>query len=156
MPFALVIDRMIADDDTEHKYSVSYQMDVQPYSVDGKTFTADFGDGVTMSVIGASEPEVIVAQKKPYFIGWRKRGGADSDDFEHFHAPCLQFVANGKEKRVVTVLYPSDNGETVISDVFASDDINATEITLTVNCKKTVIDEKDYECSESSAEKLSL
>ena len=107
-----------------------------------------------MSVIGSVAPEVIVAQKEPYFIGWRKRGGADSEDFEHYHAPCLQYVANGKEKRMVTVLYPSNNGEVAISDVTASECVNDTEIKLTVNGKEVVIDENDYVCANDSAEKL--
>jgi hypothetical protein len=154
LPFTVVIDRYVSGDEKEHKYATSYQMDTQPYEVNGKTYTADFGGGVTMSVIGSVAPEVIVAQKEPYFIGWRKRGGADSEEFEHYHAPCLQYVANGKEKRMVTVLYPSNNGEVAISNVTASECVNDTEIKLTVNGKEVVIDENDYVCANDSDEKL--
>ena len=129
-------------------------MDTQPYEMNGKTFTADHGDGVTMSIIGSVAPEVIVAQKEPYFIGWRKRGGADSEDFEHFHAPCLQFVASGKEKRIVTVLYPSNNGKVAITDVKASDNVNGTEITLTVYGKEITVNENNYVCISDGEEKL--
>ena len=156
LPFAVAIDRYISGDGEEHKYATSFQMDTVPYTVNGKTFPADCGNGVTMSVIGSVAPEVIVAQKEPYFIGWRKKGGANSEDFEHYHAPCLQFVERGKEKRIVTVLYPSDNGETAVTDVISDTDIGATSVTLVINGKEIVIDEKDYPCSGDSDEYLTV
>jgi hypothetical protein len=156
LPFVVVVDRYESGDGNEHKFATSYQMDKQSYAVNGKTYTADHGDGVTMSIIGSMEPEVIVAQKEPYFIGWRKKGGADSEDFEHFHAPCLQYVASGKEKRIVTVLYPSNNGKVAITDVKASDNVNDTKITLEINGKEVVMDENDHPCSADSEEKLTV
>ena len=156
LPFAVIVDRYASGDGAEHKFATSYQMSTQPYTLEGKTFTADHGSGVTMSVIGCIAPELIVAQKEPYYIGWRKKGGADSDEFEHYHAPCLQYVANGTEKRIVTVLYPSNNGEVAVTDVAASENVADTKITLTVNGKTVVIDENDYVCKEDSAEKLNV
>jgi hypothetical protein len=156
LPFVVVVDRYESGDGNEHKYATSYQMDKQSYTVNGKTYTADHGDGVTMSIIGSMEPEVIVAQKEPYFIGWRKKGGADSEDFEHFHAPCLQYVASGKEKRIVTVLYPSDSGEVALTEVIASDDVNDTSITLVINGSSVKIDENDYPCTSDANEKLTF
>ena len=157
LPFALIVDRYVSGDGEEHKFATSYQMDKQPYTVNGKTYTADHGDGVTMSVIGSTEPEVIVAQKEPYFIGWRKRGGANSEDFEHYHAPCLQYVENGKEKRIVTVLYPSNNGEVAIKDVVASNDVACTLVKLVfADGSEALIDEKDYVCISDGEEKLTV
>ncbi|MBR2461390.1 MAG: hypothetical protein IKB34_09205, partial [Clostridia bacterium] len=122
---------------------------------DGKCFTADHGDGVTMSVIGSREPNVIVAQKQPIFIGWRKRGGANSEDFEHHHAPCLSFEAVGTEKRFATVLYPSNNGEVAIKDVVISDDPTDTWVKLVLTDGETVtVDERDYPAYSDSEEKL--
>lgn len=155
LPFALVIDRLTAKDGNSHKFAVTYQMDTQPYEVDGKCFTADHGDGVTMSVIGSREPNVIVAQKQPIFIGWRKRGGANSEDFEHHHAPCLSFEAVGTEKRFATVLYPSNNGEVAIKDVVISDDPTDTWVKLVLTDGETVtVDERDYPAYSDSEEKL--
>ena len=157
LPFAAVIDRYVSNDGKEHKFATSYQMDTQPYEVDGKIFTADHGDGVTMSIIGSIAPEVIVAQKEPHFIGWRKRGGANSEDFEHHHAPCLQYIEKGTEKRIVTVLYPSNNGEVAIKDVVASNDVSDTNIKLVfADGSEVVINENEYVCTDTANEKLPI
>ena len=154
LPFAVVIDRYVSNDGADHKFATSYQMDVQPYTVNGKVYTADHGNGVTMTLIGSIEPQIIIAQKSPYFIGWRKRPGANSVDFEHYHAPCLQYVANGAEKRIVTVLYPSNSSQIAVTNVIADDDITSTDITLKINGTDVVINENDYPCSAKSTEKL--
>lgn len=156
LPFAAVIDRYVSEDGDTHEFATSYQMDTQPYTVNGKCFTADHGDGVTMNIIGSVEPRLLVAQKQPYFIGWRKRSGADSDDFEHYHAPCVQYVMNGKAKRMVTLLYPSNNGEVVISEVVASDNVADTEIRFIICGKEVTIDENDYPCLAQSDEFLRI
>ena len=154
LPFALIVDRFTSNDESEHKFATSYQMDTQPYTVNGKVYTADHGDGVTMSIISSILPEVIVAQKEPYYIGWRKRSGADSESFEHSHAPCLQYVAHGKEKRIVTLLYPSNCVKVNVSEVIASDCVDDTLITLVIDGHKVVIDENDYVCSSDASERL--
>ena len=164
LPFVLVIDRLCSEDGTEHKYSVSYQMDVQPYTVQGKTFTADHGDGVTMSVIGAVEPDVVVGQKAPLFMGWRPdHSGLGMDpvevrnEQEHKKAPCLRYHAYGSEKRIVTLLYPSNDGTVAISGIEATENVSDTKITLVMaNGTKITLDENDYPCSDQSEEKLSI
>ena len=151
LPFALVIDRFNSGDGEAHECRVSYQMDIQPYKVEGKTYTADFGDGVTMSVIGEKAPEVIEAQKSP-FMGWRPRGGADSEEFEHYHAPCLCYTEKGTEARIVTALYPSNNGAVALKDIVS---VDGTKIKLVfADGKAVVIDENDYVGSENSSEKF--
>ena len=103
-----------------------------------------------MSVIGSVEPTVKIAQKEPYFIGWRKRPGANSNDFEHYHAPCLQFVGNGASTRVVTALYPSNSGKVAIKEIVATCDVNDTDIKLIFEDETVaVIDENDYSCYEN-------
>ncbi len=154
LPFALVIDRFYSGDGNDHDYRVSYQMDTQPYEINGGTYTADFGDGVTMSVIGETAPEVIVAQKSPY-MGWRPRGGADSEEFEHYHAPCLCYTKRGMEKRTVTALYPSNNGEVAIKEIIAGDETSDTEITLVfADGSRVTVNENDYPCSGESNPKF--
>jgi len=162
LPFALIIDRLTAEDGKEHKYSVSYQMNVQPYTVEDKVFTADFGDGVTMSVIGSVAPDIVVAQKAPIYMGWRPdHSGLGMDpvevrnEQEHKPAPCLRYHAYGKNKRVVTALYPSNNGEVAIKDIIISDDYSDTKITLVFADGATVVlDEKDYVAYSDSAERF--
>lgn len=154
MPFAIVIDRYVSGDMGEHKFTTSYQMDIQNYTVNGKIYTANHGDGVTMNIIGSCEPSVILAQKNPYFIGWRKKQGADSEDFEHNPAPCLQYTAYGTKKRIVTVLYPHNGNGDMINDVVAREDINDTFITLYSGGEKITVDENDYICLSDADEKL--
>ena len=164
LPFALIIDRLEAEDGKEHKYSVSYQMNVQPYTVEVKTFTADFGDGVTMSVIGSVALDVVVAQKEPLYMGWRPdHSGLGMDpvevrnEQEHKPAPCLRYHAFGDKKRIVTALYPSNNGEVAIKDIVISDDYNDTDIKLIFNDgSETVLSEKDYVAYSDSDEKLKI
>ena len=162
LPFALVIDRLEARDGAEHEYAVSYQMDVQPYKVEGGIFTADHGDGVTMSIIGSTEPEVVKAQNAPLYMGWRPdHSGLGMDPIEvrngqeHKPAPCLRYKARGERARIVTVLYPSNNGETAIKDAVISNDFNDTEIKLTLSDGSVItLDERDYVCSADSPEKF--
>lgn len=162
LPFSLIVDRLVSDDGNEHKYSVSYQMNVQPFTVEGKTYTADFGDGVTMSVIGSVEPDVVVAQKEPLYMGWRPdHSGLGMDPVEvrneqnHHPAPCLRYHAFGLEKRIVTALYPSNNGEVAIKDIIISDDFADTKIKVIFkDGSEIVLDENDYVGNESSPEKF--
>ena len=154
LPFAVVIDRLTSGDGNPHKFAVSYQMNTQPYTVDGNTYTADHGDGVIMNIIGSQAPNVIVAQKTPIFIGWRPRGGANSEDFEHYHAPCLSYEGVGMEKKVATVLYPSNNGQVLIKGVEINDALSDTEFTLVfADGSKITLDEKDYIASGDAEER---
>ena len=151
---ALVIDRYVSEDGNEHEFATSYQMDTQPYTVKGSTYTADHGDGVTMNISGSAPLRVISAQYEPYYVGWRMRDGADSEEFEHSPAPCLQYTAVGREKRIVTLLYPSNSGKAENAEIVASDSVYDTEITLIVNGRSITVNEKDYPCAEDAEEKL--
>ena len=154
-PFALVVDRLVSGDGNEHEYAVSYQMDVQPYGVIGKIFTADHGDGVTMSVIGAKAPDVVVAQKEPIYMGWRPKHGEGGVDREHYPAPCLRYIENGLSARIVTVLYPSNNANVAVKEVVASNDVADTLVKLVfTDASEVIINENDYPCSDTSDEKL--
>ena len=162
LPFALIIDRFESGDGAEHEYAVSYQLDVQPHTVNDGIFTADHGDGVTMNIIGSVSPEVIVAQKTPIYIGWRPdHSGLGMDPVEvrneqnHKPAPCVQYKNRGLNCRTVTVLYPSNNGEVTIRGAVISDDFYDTEIKLVLDGGDTlVLNENDYACSSDSEEAL--
>ncbi len=146
LPFALVIDRLVTGDENPHKYAVHYQTAYKPHEVNGKVFTQDFGDGVTFSIIGTEEPELVIAQKEPYWMGWRPKHVAGGLEPEHYHAPCVRYtVGSANEARFVTALYPSNNGEIAIKDIIASKDVSDTKITLVLsNGEMVTIDEKDY------------
>ncbi len=151
LPFTLVIDRLKGNDEKNHKYAVSYQTAYKPHTVDGKVFTQDFGDGVTFSIIGTATPELVIAQKEPYWMGWRPKHVAGGLEPEHYHAPCVRYtVENAPETRIVTLLYPSNNGSVAIKDIIASSDISSTEITLVLESgEKLVIDEKNYPANDT-------
>ena len=154
-PFVIVIDRLSSDDGEAREFAVSYQMDVQPYAVDGTTFTADHGDGVTFSIVGSVEPKVLVAQNEPIYIGWRPKHAAGGTNPEHYPAPCLQYVRNGVSARVVTALYPSDNGKVAIKEILTSDSVDDTKIALVFEDGSVVmVDENDYPCYADGAETL--
>ena len=154
LPFALVVDRFVPRDGKQHKYAVSYQMDIQPYTVENGIYTADFGDGVTMSVIGDVIPEIISGQKEPYMLGWRPVH--KTEEHEHNPAPCLRYTRNGGNVRIITALYPSDNGECVLSGIKISDSFSDDDITLTFNDGKNItVRESDYPAYSDSPEKYS-
>lgn len=149
LPFSLVIDRFIPNDGKEHRFAVSYQMNTNPYTSDGKIFTADFGDGVTMNILGSSDHEIVIAQKEPYFIGWRPIFA--QGEHEHAPAPCVRFPYFGKEQRIITVLYPSNNGKVGIKSVECKNDVSDTVFTLTLeNGEKITLDEKAFPTSENA------
>ena len=147
-PFAIVCDRLCSRDGNSHSFAVSYQMDVYPYTVRENTFTADMGDGVNMSLISSVPPEIICGQKTPVYMGWRP---IDSPvEHEHAPAPCVRYVCTGTETRIITVLYPSDNGKTELCSVNASLNPSDTEIRLILQNGETIsINETDYPCFSS-------
>ena len=154
LPFAVIIDRLISNDGQEHKYAVSYQADVQPYKLYDKTFTADFGDGVTFSIISSELPEVVVAQKTPYLLGWRPIRSVAAAH-EHAPAPCIRYPIYGKDRRMITVLYPSNNGVVGVKAVECSGDVSDTAFTLTLADGNIItLDEKDFPVDENASEKF--
>jgi hypothetical protein len=156
-PFAIVIDRFVSGDGQEHTFQPSYQMDVQPYTVQDCTYTADMGDGVTMSIIGSEKAEIIIGQYEPLYMGWRSRKGADSEEFEHNKAPCVRYSVSGVSARCAQVLYPSNDGVVEIEAVKLSKAVDENEITLIFkDGKEIVINEKDYPCDENAEEKLRI
>lgn len=148
LPFALICDRLTANDNAPHKYAVSYQMTTHPYEVDKNTVTFDFGDNVTLSLIGSTQPEIISAQKEPLYMGWRKAPKTDNAEPEHYPAPCVRYVAEGvKEQRFISILYPSNNKKTAIKEIKASEDVSDTKITLIFdNGTSVTLDENDFHC----------
>ena len=132
-------------------------MDAYPYEAEGCTFITDMGDGVTMSIIGSEEAEIIIGQYEPLYMGWRSRKGADSEEFEHKKAPCVRYSISGVSARTAQVLYPSNDGMVEIKGVKLSKDVEDTKLTLIfADGKEVTLDEKDYACDEKADEKLRI
>ena len=88
-------------------------------------------------------------------MGWRPKHVAGGIEPEHYHAPCLRYHAFGLAKRIVTALYPSNNGEVAIKDIIVSDDFADTKIKLIFkDGSEILLDERDYTGSENSPEKF--
>ena len=154
-PFALVIDRFESGDGAAHTFQPSYQMGTQAYTDNGHKFTADHGDGVTMSIVGSDVHGIVIGQYEPIYMGWRKRGGANSEEFEHHKAPCVRFTLTGKSARLATALCPYKNEGKTVEKVEALNDVSDTRIKIVfTDGSETVIDESSYPCSENSPEKL--
>ncbi len=155
LPFSVIIDRLISEDGKEHKFAVSYQTDIQPYKFCDKTYTADFGDGVTFSIISSQTAQIVVAQKDPYWMGWRPIHSPLPH--EHAPAPCLRYPYIGKEQRLITILYPSNNGKVLIKAVDCKNSVSDTKFTLTFeNGENITLDEKDFPINENAPESFNL
>jgi len=86
-------------------------------------------------------------------MGWRPIHSPV--EHEHAPAPCLRYPYVGKEQRLITVLYPSNNGEVAIKAVECKNDINDTVFTLTLaDGKILTLDEKDFPIDENAPEKF--
>jgi hypothetical protein len=156
-PFAIVIDRFMSEDGSEHTFQPSYQMGVQPFTVQDRTYTSDMGDGVSMSIIGSEKAETIIGQYEPLYMGWRQRKGANSENFEHYKAPCVRYSVTGSSARSAQVLYPSNDGVVEIEDVRLSKNVDDTNITLVLKGGKEIeINENDYPCAENAEEMLKI
>ncbi len=151
--FSVVIDRFESGDGEVHTFQPSYQMGTEAYTDNGSKFTAYHGDGVTMNIVGSEVHGITIGQYKPLYMGWRKRGGADSEEFEHFKAPCVRFSLTGKSARLVTALCPCKNEGKTVARVEASKDISETKINVIfTDGSDTIIDELDPPCFGESEE----
>ena len=155
VPFAVVVDRFISGDGKEHAFQPSYQLGTEPYTDDGVCFTADHGDGVSLSII-ASEPHgIVIGREEPIFMGWRKRYEVSDACNSAVPAPCVRFELRGREARLVTLLCPYNGSGKLPVSVRASRDIGDTVAYIELSDGSTVsIDELDYPCYPDTDTKL--
>ncbi len=130
--FYMVIDRLFAADGKPHLYEAHWQLEDVPVSVGscggalqtsherpdysgkllkGSRITADYGDGVTLTLLSGENCVIRRGSEQP-FVGWRT---------PNVPAPCVDFAAYGTDVRIVTVLYPSDRGCPITSVEYSSD-----------------------------------
>ena len=154
-PFALVADRFTSEDGEAHVFAPSYQLGFEPYADEGIRFTADHGDGVTLTLIASVPHTVAVGQTEPLFLGWRKRYDNAAAVNEAVPAPCVRYPVTGKTARIVTVLCPCKDGGKTVSGVIASRDVGDTAVTLLfTDGTSLTVNEADYPCSDGGADKL--
>ena len=76
---------------------------------------------------------------------------------EHAPAPCLRYPYIGKEQRLITILYPSNNGKVLIKAVDCKNSVSDTKFTLTFeNGENITLDEKDFPINENAPESFNL
>jgi hypothetical protein len=154
-PFALVVDRFTAEDREIHTFAPSYQLGFEPYTDDGNAFTADHGDGVTLTVMGSVPHTVVTGQTEPVFMGWRKIYDNAAAVNEGHPAPCIRYPVTGTAARTVTALCPRKDGGKTVAEVSASRDVSDTAVTLLfTDGTSLTVNETDYPCSDSGADKL--
>jgi hypothetical protein len=154
-PFALVADRFTSEDGAAHVFAPSYQLGFETYTDEVNTFTADHGDGVTLTLIASVPHTVAVGQTEPLFLGWRKRYDNAAAVNEAVPAPCVRYPVTGKTARIVTALCPSKDGGKTVAEVIASRDVGDTAVTLLfTDGTRLTVNEADYPCSDDGADKL--
>jgi len=141
LPFFVLIDDFVPQDDREHTYEVLFQLGTEPIKVSGKRVTAEHMDGVTLSLISSADPIVKIAEKSPRFMGWRS-DRSTREEHEHFPAPAVLFTEHGVAARVLTAVYPTNSPEIPIKKIEAKTDGFVLEFT----------DGKRYEFSDGAPE----
>ncbi len=140
--FYIVIDRLLSGDGKEHAYAAHWQIEDVPVSIRqgmpsgygrskdiapdyqapgrrGCVLTADYGDNITLTLISGENYTVRCGSISP-FIGWRKPDNP---------APSIDFTAFGLSSRIVTLLYPSDDG-CPIKNIEYKQDVNDSSILI--------------------------
>ena len=150
-----MVDRFTSEDGETHTFAPSYQLGFEPYTDDGNAFTADHGDGVTLTVMGSVPHTVVTGQTEPVFMGWRKIYDNAAAVNEGHPAPCVRYPVTGTTARIVTVLCPCKDGGKTVSGVIASRDVGDTAVTLLfTDGTSLTVNEADYPCSDGGADKL--
>ncbi|MBO4326808.1 MAG: alginate lyase family protein [Clostridia bacterium] len=135
--FYLIIDRLTSNDGKPHAYAARWQLEAVPYLMRtgldktagrpenfipeyaaprrlGSVISADYGDGVTLTLASGENATVICGSMSP-FAGWRT---PDTP------APAVDFTAFGEAARIVTLIYPSDEGCPVRSVEYTQDNMS--------------------------------
>ena len=104
-PFFVLHDSFECEGDVPHTYEVSFQLGREPLLIKERGGVINFGDGVTLSVVGTGAMVTTTASEEP-FMGWRPNHKAG--DNPHYPAPVLSFMKKGRSAELVTVIYPTD------------------------------------------------
>ncbi len=139
--FYLVIDRLYSGDGAPHTYAARWQLESVPVTFErptshvetpaskvdyltpllrGARVTADYGDGVTLTLLSGENASMLCGSLTP-FAGWR---------VPNVPAPAVDFTARGRDVRMVTLLYPSASGCPVRSISYYDPSPSANDVTI--------------------------
>jgi hypothetical protein len=142
--FYILIDSLTSPDGQDHRYDAHWQLEAVPYSaspargsditgadylakpVSGSKIIADYGDGVTLTLLSGANYTVRCGSFDP-FVGWRT---------PNIPAPAIDFTIFGSSGRIVTLFYPSDSGRPIESIEY---DSSAKEKDIKIITKNGVI-----------------
>ena len=123
-PFAVVVDRLIAD--KEHSYDFLWHIDTKHAASDGLKVEADGLDIIVPEDTNA-ELNIVCGQTEPSVQGFTCNSAVQGD---YRPVPTAIYTVKGASLRLVTVLYPNGKNTGKIAGVVADSDPNVTEISL--------------------------
>jgi hypothetical protein len=131
-PFFAVVDRLIPKDESAHTFEIMWHLEVCELTIDGQTFTGDFGKGVGL-FSAHSAPDATTTdrkgQKKPFLQGWKPLWISGPHEDQPIPTPIVEGRLQGP-RRIVTILYPYRDGKCPIRSVRAAD--NPADKTFTL------------------------
>ena len=131
-PFFAVIDRLTPADEAPHTFEIMWHLEECALSIDGQTFTGDFGKGVGLFAAMSAADAAITdrkGQKKPFLQGWKPLWISGPHEDQPIPTPIVEGRLE-KARRIVTVLYPYRDGQCPVRGVRATDDPADTTFTL--------------------------
>lgn len=107
-PYFRITDELIATDDRERAYEQLWHLEKCKFTMSDDSFTADFGDGVTLNAVFRSDNGKLVDQigtKEPRLQGWMPILPAGPHEHRPIHTPTLKgtFV---KSAKIVVEFHP--------------------------------------------------
>ena len=142
-PFFVITDRLLAPADADNVYTVQWRIDDDGVNLCGPMHLC--GRHLHLLASGAPETawtEVVCGQTLPEWEGWYTRHSGQRDWEPQ---PTARFCLRGADRRLVTVLYPDEDGTCPFIGVRAADDVRETSfVLLTADGREIALDEKDY------------
>ena len=118
-PFFVMLDNFTSCDGKEHFYESSFQLTEAPISVLGNVVTAKYQTGAELTFVSNVFPRITVGQFAPEYMGWRSNHTPEVK--VHIPAPILSYSGVGECAEMVTVIYPSPDGDCPITNVSSGD-----------------------------------
>ncbi len=123
-PFFVVVDRLRADE--PRRFEILWHLDTASLKLDGLR-----ADTPVMCVAAAGpdglSADAVYAQKTPDWQGWRGTGQIQGDFLPVY---ALRYFAQGRDVRVVTLFFPSDEETCPFLGVEASGDVRESGFAL--------------------------
>jgi hypothetical protein len=148
-PFFAVIDRFASPDDAARRYDIMWHLPQNTdCGLDGSTVSCDYGDGVGLKMLACDEKAEFVNMKgqlKPYYQGFicTMGSGIKDEDQTPIDTPVFVGEFTGK-RRVVTVLYPYNEGDCKLISASAGNGYDDFDLTLNTKNGKFTLCESDF------------